>query len=386
MEEARRESEEKYRSILESIEDGYFEVDQTGNLTFLNNSLCRIFGHPENELLGMNVRTFIDERFADKVFEIFKQVYSTGEPKNAIDIQIKSKDGKKRWIESSVSPRTNSEDLIVGLRGIVRDVTDRILAKEKLANYSKHLEEIIQALNVAQEVQQSLLPRYLPRNKFIDVAGKSLFCDETGGDYYDHIELTRFGPDTHAFVVGDVSGHGISSALLMASVRAYLRGRAMYADSIAEIISDVNTLISADTRKTGNFMTLFFLVVEPQTGRITWVRAGHHPALSYSPYTGCFEEIGGDGLPLGVAEDWRYNEYSSKVKSGEILILSTDGAWETHNEQGEMLGQDRFKEIISRNVSLDSKNILNSILDEIADFQGAAPQEDDITLMVLKFL
>ena len=88
--------------------------------------------------------------------------------------------------------------------------------------------------------------------------GTSLYCDETGGDYYDYIRLPWLGSDVHTIVVGDVSGHGVSSALLMAGVRAYLRGRASQPGSATEIISDVNRLVSADTRETGQFMTLFF--------------------------------------------------------------------------------------------------------------------------------
>ena len=128
----------------------------------------------------------------------------------------------------------------------------------KKAKYSKHLEQIIAALNVAQEVQQSLLPQSAPVDKRFDIAGGSLYCDETGGDYYDYIELPRLGPDVNAIAVGDVSGHGISSALLMAGVRAYLRSRVLHTGSVAEIITDVNRLVAADTAETSQFMTLFF--------------------------------------------------------------------------------------------------------------------------------
>ncbi len=123
------------------------------------------------------------------------------------------------------------------------------IAMKKVAKYSKHLEQIIAALNVAQEVQQSLLPQHPPKEQRFDISGSSLYCDETGGDYYDYIKLPCQGSDVYAIVVGDVSGHGISSALLMAGVRAYLRGRVTRTGSAAEIIKDVNRLVSADTRQ-----------------------------------------------------------------------------------------------------------------------------------------
>ncbi|MGW8302815.1 MAG: GAF domain-containing SpoIIE family protein phosphatase, partial [Desulfobacterales bacterium] len=191
-----------------------------------------------------------------------------------------------------------NKDLLEKSQQLEKTVVELQAAMKKVARYSKHLEKIIAALNVAQEVQQSLLPQQPPKEKCFDIAGSSLYCDETGGDYYDYIELPCLGPDTYAIVVGDVSGHGISSALLMAGVRAYLRGRVTQAGSVAEMISDVNRLVSADTMKTNQFMTLFFLVVEAQTGRITWVRAGHDPALLYSPDADHFEKLEGQGLPL----------------------------------------------------------------------------------------
>jgi serine phosphatase RsbU (regulator of sigma subunit) len=109
------------------------------------------------------------------------------------------------------------------------------------------LEKIIATLNVAQEVQQSLLPQCSPREDRFHLAGSSRYCDETGGDYYDYIELPDMGSDVYAIAVGHVSGHGISSALLMASIRAYLRSRVTQAGSVADIITDVNRLVAADT-------------------------------------------------------------------------------------------------------------------------------------------
>ena len=380
------ESEEKYRNILESIEDGYYEVDLSGNMTFFNDSLCNIFGRSENELLGMNFKQNMNKEFARKVFETFDQVYLTGIPEKGFEWQIERKDSQRRWIEGSVTLITEEDGSAVGFRGIIRDVTERKLAEEKLATYSKHLEQIIADLNVAQEVQQNLLPRTPPKDKCCDIAGTSLYCDETGGDYFDYIKMPWMGSNVYALVVGDVSGHGVSSALLMAGVRAYLRGRSLQPGSLAEIITDVNRLVSADTLETGQFMTLFLLVIDAQTGRLTWVRAGHHPALFYSPTAGCCGELGGQGLPLGVKKDWQYKEYNATAKSGEIFILSTDGVWETQNDKGEMFGQKRFKKIIGNNASRGAEGIRESIIEAVSDFKGKAPQDDDITLVVLKYL
>jgi sigma-B regulation protein RsbU (phosphoserine phosphatase) len=252
--------------------------------------------------------------------------------------------------------------------------------------YSRHLEQIIAALNVAQEVQQSLLPQRPPKEKRFDIAGGSLYCDETGGDYYDYIKLPCLGRDVFAIAIGDVSGHGISSALLMAGVRSYLRSRATQAGSVAEIITDVNRLVSADTVETSQFMTLFFLMIEARTGRLTWVRAGHDPALLYCPDSDHFEKLAGEGLPLGVDKKWQYRDHTATVRPGQIVILMTDGVWETRNKEGEMFGRGRFKEIVRRNSNLASEGIRQAVIDAVAAFRGEAQQEDDITLVVSKFM
>ncbi len=130
--EAMRESEEKYRTILENIEDGYFEVDIAGNFTFFNDSLCGILGYPRDEMLGMNNRDFIDTRDFAKVYKTFNKVYRTGEPARAFDWEIIRKDGTRRYVEGSISRREDSTDQPIGFRGIVRDITERRGAEEQL--------------------------------------------------------------------------------------------------------------------------------------------------------------------------------------------------------------------------------------------------------------
>jgi PAS domain S-box len=132
LEEALRESEEKYRTILENIEDGYYEVDLKGNFTFFNDSLCHIHGYPREELMGMNYHQYIDDENLKKVFPIFNNVYKTGVPAKGFAWPIIRKDGSKRYIEASVSLRKNSSGQPIGFRGITRDITERKRVEEEL--------------------------------------------------------------------------------------------------------------------------------------------------------------------------------------------------------------------------------------------------------------
>ena len=127
-----RESEEKYRTILESIEDGYFELDISGNFTFFNDSLCRILGYPKDELTGMNYRTYMGQETSKNVYEVFNRVYTTGAPENGFDWAITKKNGVKINLESSVSRMVDAEGRPSGFRGIARDISDRYLAAEAL--------------------------------------------------------------------------------------------------------------------------------------------------------------------------------------------------------------------------------------------------------------
>jgi len=131
-EEALRESEEKHRTILESIEDGYFEVDTAGNFTFFNDSMCRILGYSKDELMGMNNREYMDQENAKNVYEVFNRVYTTGKPTKGFDWEFIRKGGEKRYVETSVSLMKDAEGQPVGFRGILRDITDRKRAEEAL--------------------------------------------------------------------------------------------------------------------------------------------------------------------------------------------------------------------------------------------------------------
>ena len=130
--EALRKSEEKHRTILENIKDGYYEVDIKGNFTFFNNSMCRILGYSEEEMMGMNNRQIADKENAKKVFQACNKVYNTGESTKEFDWQIIRKDGTKRYIEQSVSLKKDSSGKRTGFRGIIRDITERKKVEESL--------------------------------------------------------------------------------------------------------------------------------------------------------------------------------------------------------------------------------------------------------------
>ncbi|MGB5422896.1 MAG: SpoIIE family protein phosphatase [Desulfobacterales bacterium] len=246
-------------------------------------------------------------------------------------------------------------------------------------------EKIQQALDLAREIQQNLLPRGTLQIDGVDIAGKSVYCDETGGDYYDFMPIGRGGDKKIGIVIGDVSGHGISSALLMSSVRGSLRQRAFLPGSTADIISDVNHQLVTDIEDSGQFMTMFFMTLDIESKHIDWVRAGHDPAILYNLDSDSFDELGGPGIALGVDGNWNFNAHEKEgFPGGRIIFLGTDGVWEVRNRSGEMLGKEPIRDTIRKNSSSSAERILEAIFTTLDDFIGRARIEDDITSVVVK--
>ena len=242
-----------------------------------------------------------------------------------------------------------------------------------------------ESLEVAKEIQQSLLPQEIPNLRGFDIAAEIVYCDETGGDYFDFFpcedeHCSRFG-----IVVGDVTGHGVGAALLMASARALIRGLATRPHTLAESITQVNRLLSADVRDSGRFMSLFFLMLDEGSRTISWVRAGHDPAIFYNPAKDVVEELVGPGMVLGVEQDYCYQQADKTIETGgAVVFLGTDGIWETHNSKGELFGKKRLHNIIRDNAHASAAAILGTVLDAVSEFRGNLPQEDDITIVVVK--
>ncbi|MBW1865756.1 MAG: serine/threonine-protein phosphatase, partial [Deltaproteobacteria bacterium] len=246
-------------------------------------------------------------------------------------------------------------------------------------------DRIQQSLSLAKEIQQNLVPRKNVKVNGLDMAGRSVYCDETGGDYYDFIPMGGKGAPKTGVAIGDVSGHGISSALLMATVRASLRQRASLPGGIAEMISDVNFQLAKDVEYSGDFMTLFFLVIDTLKGNFEWVRAGHDPAMIYTPETDSFQELTGSGMALGVKADGHYEVYQLQdLSRGQIILLGTDGIWEAQNLEGTRMGKDPIYQVIREHAAESAPDILQSVFDSLENFQQGARREDDITAVIVK--
>lgn len=242
-----------------------------------------------------------------------------------------------------------------------------------------------ESLDLAMQVQQSLLPKGPPTFPGFDIEGRALYCDETGGDYYDFLMVDRAGDTVLAVAMGDVTGHGIAAALLMTTARALVRSRAGVPGSLAEHITQINALLSQDNEH-GRFLTLFFLIMDRSRREIRYVAAGHDPAVIYDPKLDVFRELDGEGgIPLGVEGTWQYQEHAApQLAPGEVMFLGTDGIWEARDEHGVLFGKERMKEVIRAHAGKAAAEICDAMLDAVRAYRGSVPQLDDITMVAVK--
>jgi len=245
-----------------------------------------------------------------------------------------------------------------------------------------------QALALAEEVQRNLLPQAAPGLPGFDIAGMSLYSDETGGDYFDFITAPNERQDRFGVIIGDVTGHGIAAALLMTTARAFLRMRSFQPGSLAAVMDDVNRLLCADLAESGRFMTLFYLAIDIDKKRLHWVRAGHDPIILYDAETGLAHDIPDQGgPPLGIVVEARYAENSADgFKPGQVALLATDGLWEARNASGEMFGKDRVRELLRQHGGKSAADVVDAVLGGLREFLGAIQPEDDVTLVAIRVL
>ena len=309
------------------------------------------------------------------------------------------------FIMTHVLDRIGSRNITEPLKGVIRvlkrirkgqfDETVQVISNDEIGYTGDVINEMTaglrerdsmkRSLELAMEVQQNLLPKENPSIKGLDIAGKSIYCDETGGDYYDFIKLDGNRDGKIAIVVGDVSGHGVPSALLMATARAFIRQRADLPGDPPRVISDVNRQLTADVEDSGQFMTLFYMTVDQDNRCLEWVRAGHDPGIFYDPIKDLFETLDGPGMALGI--DGEYNYVANRkegLTEGQIIILGTDGIWEALNPQGEMFGKESLYRIVRENAQAGASMLLDGIIDHLNQFSDGVSLEDDVTLIVVK--
>ena len=246
------------------------------------------------------------------------------------------------------------------------------LLKESLQ--SAALEKQVQ---MAADVQQRMIPQKPPELPNIDLASVYVPCFELGGDFFDFITLPD---DNLGLAIADVSGKGVPASLIMASVRAFLRAQVDNVYYLYEAVRRINLMLCRDT-KLGEFVTLFYGVLDSRTLRFTYCNAGHAPALLLRD--GKVSELSGDNMVLGVSPEEDYKQFLIELKQGDLLVLYTDGLTDAMNFQQECFGRQRLIDALKEGGD-SAETVAQNILWHLRRFIGMARRTDDVTMIVVR--
>ena len=246
--------------------------------------------------------------------------------------------------------------------------------------------QIEQELSIAAGIQESLFPGKLPELDRVDLAARNRQARLVGGDYYDVLPLDGRSPASrHLLCVADISGKGLPAALLMSTIQATLRATLGTQKNLSELAARVNSLLHAST-PSNRFATGFLLAYDPSTGCGDLCECGPQRRDRARAATAAWNCLTTTGLPLGLFARADYEEAAVELAPGDLLMLYSDGVTEADNLDEEDFGMDRVTAVLKECQDQPAAAIVDRMLREIDAFAGAAPQHDDITLMILKRL
>lgn len=240
-------------------------------------------------------------------------------------------------------------------------------------------ERMERELELATEIQQSFQPSSPPIIDGYEFQGISFSCYEIGGDYYDFIQRHD---GKMMIALGDVSGKGTAAALLMSSVHAAIHAQTAAKNTLLETVTSVNKYL-ADNTPSNRFVTLFIAELDPATGKIAYINAGHNPPL-IGRNDGTVEQLGSGGFPLGIIPMAEYELGETYLKGDEVLVIYSDGVSEAANLKEEEFGMERLSDVISKNLSKSASGMRDKIESSLSSFVQSAPASDDITMVIVK--
>lgn len=262
-------------------------------------------------------------------------------------------------------------------------VRSHILLREARAQLAAQLLALNNELEMARQIQLSILPRSVPRIPGLDIAARFLPMTSVAGDFYDFIRID----DKHiGMLIADVSGHGLPSALIASMLQVALAGQAAHASEPAKVLNGLNRALSG--KFVQNFVTAAYLYLDLEKERLRYAGAGHPPLLQWRHSTRKTATIVENGLVLGVVEDAEYKALELPLEPGDRYVLYTDGVLEAANTVEELFGADRFMRFIENNIHLGADPFTEALLGELARWTeqtAETGQQDDITLLVTDF-
>lgn len=376
-------------AAFESAGEGIVITDLAGNIQYANPIFEKISGYRRDEVIGQNPRILKSGKHPASFYQRLWQTLGRGDVWRGSFVN-RRKDGTIYHSDQTISPMLAASGQRIGYVSIHEDVSARVQFDEtrrarELQSVRDTADERVRharlELELAHQVQNRLFPRTAPEVLGFDLAGSVLPAEETCGDYYDFIPM----PDgRQGIVLGDVSGHGLGPALIMVETRACLRTLLQGLDDVQEILRRINQLLVHDL-ETGRFVTLFLAILDPATRSLTYSSAGQPGYHLHS--SGQATRLDNSGMVLGLLDDASIPPGERiTLAPGELIFLATDGLQETHTDDGSMFGMEQALDLVRMNQHKRSRDIIEELNASASRFRQGAPQEDDITLVVIKGL
>jgi serine phosphatase RsbU (regulator of sigma subunit)/pSer/pThr/pTyr-binding forkhead associated (FHA) protein len=281
------------------------------------------------------------------------------------------------YVDNPFHNRFKEEDLKV--LTTIASVASIKIEHERLLDERLEKRRMEEELKVASEIQMRLQPVSPPKLDGWDMTAVSFPCREIGGDYYDYIPR-RDGK--MALAVGDVSGKGTGAALLMSSVHAAVRAQTQARTSISEIMGEINSYIYENS-PSSKYLTLFYSVLDPLTGELTYSNGGHNTPLLMKA-SGEIIRLDKGGLPVGLLPGISYDEDCVQFHPGDVLVIYSDGITESVNLEDEEFEESRLIEVVKNNLHRSASGIRDRIDEALSRFVGTAAAVDDMTVMLIK--
>lgn len=375
-EEALRESELRYRLLWETATDAVLLLTPEAVVEFANPAVKNIFGYDPQELIGKSVdvlQPFFEALDPEINWKRFIRLAHGGSAPGTIEATGKHKDGQEICVEIVFSAlELSGRRLFVCF---IRDITERKKTERELTANQEQF-------RVAHEIQQHLFPKAPPDIDSFDIAGASYPADATGGDYFDYLPMLNH---CTGIVVGDVTGHGIGPALLMAETRAYLRILARNREDAGEILHRTNLVLAEDVGAE-RYVTLLLLKLNPTTKTVSYANAGHIPPGYILGKNGETKHIlKRTGPPLGLRPDATFSASEEiQLEPGDLMLLLTDGFEEALSPEEEFFGMKRVLDHIKEHQHESAEQIVRTLYHTFRQFTEGAPQLDDLTMVVVK--
>lgn len=357
-----RQSDEHIRLITEQLPAVLWTTDTDLCIT-APSTACVITDDFERPVVGERLADYFGTEEPDFPPLLAHQQALTGE---SVSFDFRS---QGRTLSVHVEPLRDAGGTIIGTIGVSLDVSTQ-----------QRMEDELQA---ARHVQQALFPKQAPRPTGFDIAGAVYPADETAGDYFDYIPMED---NCLGLVVGDVTGHGLGPALLMAELRAYLRAIASTRPHCGEILMLANRFLSADLEE-HRFVTLFFARLEPEKRKLTYASAGHCGYVLRA--NGETEQLPSTGLPLGLIPDTILNtSFPVELQPGDLFFVPTDGFQEAHTGNNELYGLPRVLDFLNQHRDLPAARIIELLRDDVLEFAGVKGQQvkDDMSALLVRCL